>query len=75
MTGRMWGGRFAEGPDAIMEEINASIDFDKNLFRQDIAASQAQKASCTGESAVGEPRPSTVRTRRPTQSTASNKHA
>ena len=41
MTSRMWGGRFAEGPDAIMEEINASIDFDKNLFRQDIAASKA----------------------------------
>jgi argininosuccinate lyase len=37
----MWGGRFAEGPDAIMEEINASIDFDKKLFRQDIAASKA----------------------------------
>ena len=41
MTSRMWGGRFAEGPDAIMEEINASIDFDKKLFRQDIAASKA----------------------------------
>ena len=38
MTSRMWGGRFAEGPDAIMEEINASIDFDRKLFRQDIAA-------------------------------------
>jgi argininosuccinate lyase len=37
----MWGGRFAEGPDAIMEEINASIDFDRKLFRQDIAASKA----------------------------------
>ena len=41
MTSRMWGGRFAEGPDAIMEEINASIGFDKKLFRQDIAASKA----------------------------------
>jgi len=41
MTSRMWGGRFAEGPDAIMEEINASIDFDRKLFRQDIAASRA----------------------------------
>jgi argininosuccinate lyase len=37
----MWGGRFASGPDAIMEEINASIDFDKHLFRQDILASKA----------------------------------
>jgi argininosuccinate lyase len=37
----MWGGRFSSGPDAIMEEINASIDFDKALYRQDIAASKA----------------------------------
>ena len=41
MKNRMWGGRFAEGPDAVMEEINASIDFDRNLFRQDILGSQA----------------------------------
>ncbi|MDB5598413.1 MAG: argininosuccinate lyase [Xanthobacteraceae bacterium] len=37
----MWGGRFASGPDAIMEEINVSIDFDRRLYRQDIAASKA----------------------------------
>ncbi len=37
----MWGGRFASGPGAIMEEINASIDFDKAFYRQDIAASKA----------------------------------
>jgi len=37
----MWGGRFTSGPDAIMEEINASIDFDRHLYRQDIAASKA----------------------------------
>jgi len=37
----MWGGRFAEGPDAIMQEINASIDFDKKLYMQDIAGSMA----------------------------------
>jgi argininosuccinate lyase len=41
MKNSMWGGRFAEGPDAIMEEINASIDFDRALFRQDIAGSIA----------------------------------
>jgi argininosuccinate lyase len=41
MKNRMWGGRFAEGPDAVMEEINASIDFDRELFRQDIAGSTA----------------------------------
>ena len=37
----MWGGRFAEGPDAIMEEINASIGFDQRLARQDIEGSRA----------------------------------
>ena len=37
----MWGGRFSEGPDIIMEEINASIDFDKKLYMQDIAGSMA----------------------------------
>ncbi|VAW20600.1 Argininosuccinate lyase [hydrothermal vent metagenome] len=41
MSNRMWGGRFSAGPDAIMEEINASIGFDKRLYRQDIAASIA----------------------------------
>ena len=40
----MWGGRFASGPDAIMEEINASIDFDKALWRQDIRGSRAHVA-------------------------------
>ena len=37
----MWGGRFAEGPAAVMAEINASIPFDKRLWRQDIAGSVA----------------------------------
>ena len=41
MSNRMWGGRFAEGPDAIMEEINASIDYDRKLYRQDIDGSKA----------------------------------
>jgi argininosuccinate lyase len=41
MKNRMWGGRFSEGPDAVMEEINASIDFDRRLFRQDIRGSMA----------------------------------
>ena len=40
-SNKMWGGRFASGPDAIMEKINASIDFDWHLYRQDIAASKA----------------------------------
>ena len=37
----MWGGRFAAGPSAIMEEINASIGFDRKLYAQDIAGSLA----------------------------------
>ncbi len=41
MSNRMWGGRFSAGPSAIMEEINASIDFDRKLYAQDIAGSKA----------------------------------
>ncbi len=40
----MWGGRFAAGPDAIMEEINASIGYDKRLASQDIEGSRAHAA-------------------------------
>ena len=40
----MWGGRFAEGPAAVMREINASIPFDKRLWRQDLRASRAHAA-------------------------------
>jgi argininosuccinate lyase len=41
---KMWGGRFAAGPDRLMEKINASIGFDKRLYAQDIAASKAHCA-------------------------------
>src|SRR5262245_45756214 len=44
MSNKMWGGRFHTSPDAVMEDINASIDFDRHLFRQDIAASKAHAA-------------------------------
>ena len=40
----LWGGRFKAGPAAIMEEINASVDFDKRLYAQDIQGSQAHAA-------------------------------
>ncbi len=43
-AGGIWGGRFASGPAAIMQEINASIDFDRRLYAQDIAASKAHAA-------------------------------
>ena len=43
-SNQMWGGRFAAGPDAIMEAINASISFDQRLAAQDIAGSRAHAA-------------------------------
>jgi argininosuccinate lyase len=39
-----WGGRFAAGPSAVMQEINASIGFDRKLWRQDIRGSLAHAA-------------------------------
>jgi argininosuccinate lyase len=44
MSNKMWGGRFGSKPAPIMEDINASIDFDRHLYRQDIAASKAHAA-------------------------------
>ena len=48
----MWGGRFAGGPAAIMEEINASIAFDIRLYKQDIAASKAHAAMLTDQGII-----------------------
>ena len=48
----MWGGRFAGGPSAIMREINASIPFDKALWRQDIAASKAHAAMLAAQGII-----------------------
>jgi argininosuccinate lyase len=50
----MWGGRFAEGPAAVMREINASIPFDKRLWRQDIAGSKAHVAMLGKQGIVAE---------------------
>ena len=50
----MWGGRFAEGPAAVMREINASIPFDKRLWRQDIAGSKAHVAMLGAQGIVSE---------------------
>lgn len=38
-TNNMWGGRFNFAPNEIMEKINASIDFDKKLYKEDIQGS------------------------------------
>jgi argininosuccinate lyase len=50
MSNKMWGSRFSSGPDAIMEDINASIDFDKRLYAQDILGSRVhcQMLAATG---------------------------
>jgi argininosuccinate lyase len=50
----MWGGRFAEGPSAVMREINASISFDKRLWRQDIAASRVHVAMLAANGIVSQ---------------------
>ena len=48
----MWGGRFAAGPSAIMREINASIPFDKALWREDVAGSRAHAAMLAAQGIV-----------------------
>jgi len=50
----MWGGRFAAGPSAIMERINASIGFDRRLYAQDIAASKAHAAMLVRQGIIGQ---------------------
>ncbi|WP_315761503.1 argininosuccinate lyase [Sphingomonas sp. Y38-1Y] len=50
----MWGGRFAEGPSSVMREINASIPFDKRMWRQDIAASKAHAAMLGAQGIVAQ---------------------
>ena len=50
----IWGGRFASGPAAVMQEINASIGFDKRLYRQDIAGSKAHCAMLAASGIITE---------------------
>ncbi|WP_188657858.1 argininosuccinate lyase [Sphingomonas metalli] len=50
----MWGGRFAEGPSAVMREINASLPFDKRMWQQDIAGSKAHVAMLGRQGIVAE---------------------
>lgn len=51
-SNQMWGGRFAAGPDAIMEAINASIGFDKRMAHQDIAGSRAHAAMLAAQGII-----------------------
>ncbi len=48
----LWGGRFAGGPAEIMRRINASIDFDKRLYAEDIAGSQAHCAMLVAQNII-----------------------
>ncbi|HEC14167.1 MAG TPA: argininosuccinate lyase [Rhodospirillales bacterium] len=48
----IWGGRFDAGPSGLMEKINASIDFDKRLYAQDIAGSKAHCAMLVAQGIV-----------------------
>ena len=53
-SNRMWGGRFAAGPDAIMEAINASIGFDQRMAAQDIAGSRAHAAMLAAQGIISD---------------------
>ncbi len=51
---QMWGGRFERGPAAVMEEINASIDVDRRLWREDIEGSKAHSAMLAAAGVISE---------------------
>ena len=57
-----WGGRFAAGPSAIMQEINASIGFDRKLWRQDIAGSLAHAAMLAAQGIISAEDEAAIRT-------------
>ena len=48
----MWGGRFAAGPNALMEAINASIGFDQRLGAQDVTGSRAHAAMLAAQGII-----------------------
>src|SRR5690242_10204705 len=51
---RTWGGRFGAKPAELMTRINASIGFDKRLWREDIAASKAHAAMLRDQEIIAE---------------------
>ncbi|QIZ82619.1 argininosuccinate lyase [Thalassovita gelatinovora] len=57
----MWGGRFAAGPDAIMEAINASIGYDQRMAAQDIAGSRAHAAMLAATGIITDSDADTIR--------------
>jgi argininosuccinate lyase len=57
----MWGGRFAAGPDALMEAINASIGFDQRLSAQDVTGSRAHAAMLAAQGIISSKDGETIR--------------
>jgi argininosuccinate lyase len=53
-TNKMWGGRFEKGPASAMQDITPSIDFDKRLWRQDIAGSRAHARMLAAQKIISE---------------------
>lgn len=60
-SNQMWGGRFAAGPDAIMEAINASIGFDKRMAEQDIRGSRAHAAMLAAQGIITDSEAAAIR--------------
>lgn len=50
----IWGGRFAGGPSQLMTDINASISYDKAMYKQDIAGSVAHATMLAGQKIITE---------------------
>ena len=50
----IWGGRFSGGPSQLMQDINASIDYDKTLYTQDIAGSIAHATMLAAQNIISQ---------------------
>ena len=50
----IWGGRFAGGPSQLMTDINASISYDRAMYKQDIAGSVAHATMLAGQKIITE---------------------
>jgi len=60
MGGKLWGGRFKKGTDKIVDGFNASIHFDKRLFREDIEGSMAYSRMLAKQGIISEDEATTI---------------
>jgi argininosuccinate lyase len=60
MGGKLWGGRFSSTPDAMVDRFNASIGFDKRLWREDIESSTAYCRMLAKQGIIGESEAATI---------------